>query len=87
MELKSFKNIKKSEFKIMFISVYEKPLDYKNKFVARIFDVDKPTEFYIIKDSLEDIRKDIQNSFKGCALKFDRDDMDVKSIVETYMIY
>lgn len=37
------------------ISVYKFPLDYPDKFVARLFDMQKPTKYVIIKDTLEEI--------------------------------
>lgn len=86
MEVESFKNVKANKNRIMFITVYEKPLDYKDNYVARIFYLNKPTEFFIVKNSLEEIRKDIFESFKGYYVKMDRDELDVKSIVEIYML-
>lgn len=39
------------------ISVYKKPKDYPDKYVARLWDINnKPTNFVVIADTLERIR-------------------------------
>ncbi|MDD3230899.1 MAG: hypothetical protein PHE09_17035 [Oscillospiraceae bacterium] len=42
--------------KLPLICVYKNPADYPNKYVARLWDVDKPTTLVAITDSFEEIR-------------------------------
>lgn len=42
--------------KLPLICVYKNPADYPNKYVARLWDVDKPTTLVAIADSFEEIR-------------------------------
>lgn len=39
------------------ICVYNNPSDYPGKYVARLWDVDKPTNMVAIAESLEEIRE------------------------------
>ena len=39
------------------ICVYNNPSDYPGKYVARVWDVDRPTNVVAIADSLEEIRE------------------------------
>ena len=39
------------------ICIYNSPSDYPNKYVARLWDIDKPTSFVAIAESLEEIRE------------------------------
>lgn len=81
MSVKTFKDLDFRQFTMPIITVYDKPLDYPTKFVARLYDLQKATEFAVIADSLEEIRKTIP----GWMVKMDRDMSDVKSIVEIYI--
>ena len=42
--------------KLPLICVYKNPADYPGKYVARVWDVDKPTTLVAIADSFEEIR-------------------------------
>lgn len=61
------KRIGKQEMKVLdgspMIAIYERPEDFPEKFVARLFDMHdkkhKPTEIIAIADTLEDIRRKI----------------------------
>jgi endonuclease V-like protein UPF0215 family len=39
------------------ICIYKNPADYPGKYVARLWDVDKPTNLVAIAESLEEIRE------------------------------
>lgn len=39
------------------ICIYNSPSDYSGKYVARLWDVDKPTNMVAIAESLEEIRE------------------------------
>lgn len=41
------------------ITVYSNPKDYPGKVVARVYDVDKPTNAVIVKDSLKELEEDL----------------------------
>lgn len=46
-----------------FITVYQHPIDMPDKFVARVFNLDKPTPYALVKDTLEEIRQAIPDRF------------------------
>lgn len=62
-------------------TIYRYPKDYPDKFVARKFILDKPTEERLIGDTLEEVRSLLP---KG-LIRFDRSPNDILSIVETWM--
>ena len=41
--------------KVPLICVYENPADYPGKYVARLWDLQRPTGFVMVADSLEDV--------------------------------
>ncbi len=43
--------------KFPLICIYNSPKDYPGKYVARLWDVDKPTNMVAIAESLEEIRE------------------------------
>ena len=43
--------------KFPLICIYNNPKDYPGKYVARLWDVDKPTNMVAIAESLEEIRE------------------------------
>jgi hypothetical protein len=67
------------------ITVYENPADFKGKFVARIWDIQKGTvlhtPFAVIKDSLEEIRSLIPYNFN----RIERQKGDDPCIVEVWV--
>jgi hypothetical protein len=40
-------------------TIYDRPVDYPNSFVARKFIVDRPTDEVIVRDTLAEVRKAI----------------------------
>lgn len=62
-----------------FIAVYAHPLDYPDKVVARIYDVDKPTNVILLKDSEEEITKEIQK--ETCFVRFERGAADDPKLI------
>ena len=69
--------------KLPMVAVYEKPLDFPDKYIARVFDCEKPTNVIIIRDSLEECREDITAA--GFLVCLERSPSDVISIVEIWM--
>jgi hypothetical protein len=62
-----------SNYSMPLITVYRNPSDFKGKFVARLFDLEKPTEYVIVKDTLEEVRAVIPPHFSRFA-RFEEDD-------------
>ena len=64
------------------ICVYFNTVDYPGKYVARVFDVTIASNFVVVKDTLDEIRKAIpKNRFR----RFARNDKDDPVIVESYI--
>jgi len=64
------------------IVVYYNTLDYPNVYVARLFDMDKPTNVVIVKDRFEEIKKSIPRFISN---KIERSHNDPKEIVCLYV--
>ena len=62
--------------------IYERPIDFPNHFVVRIFDVNIPTDIVYLSENLEDCRKEISEI--GLQVCFGRSKEDHKCIVETW---
>lgn len=60
--VESVKEIDFSSLKVPFIAVYQHPEDFPEQCVARIYELDKPTDTLMIKDTLEEIEKDIREN-------------------------
>ncbi len=67
-------------FDLPTITVYKLPV-YQGKFVARLWNLDKPTKYIILKDNIENIRNAIPDGFINMG-KFPFDD---PVIVETWI--
>ena len=82
------KKNKKEDQKVMeFIAVYEKPSDYPNSFVGRIWEIldsgkSVPTEAVVIASDIETVRKAAVNT--GFTYKMDRSEEDDQCVVETW---
>lgn len=59
-----------SGIRVLFIAVYDHPLDYPDKVVARIYNMDKPTNVILLGDSEEEITEEIQK--ETCLVRFER---------------
>jgi hypothetical protein len=62
------------------ITVYARPEDYPDKFVARLFDLDKPTNLAAVADTYEEIMEAIPPQMSRIA----RSENDDPCIVETW---
>ena len=62
--------------------IYEKPFDFPDHFVVRIFDVNIPTNVVYLSETLEDCRKEVSKI--GLKVCFSRDKKDPKSVIETW---
>lgn len=83
--VESMSQVDFSGLKLPLITIYEKPLDFPNAFVARVWDGEGPkaTNTIIMRFSLEECREDIQAA--GFTVKFPRAEGDEPHIVETWM--
>ena len=83
-EVRSFVEIDIGKIQIPCIGVYNRPSDYPDKCVARLFDGTKPTNIIIIRNTVEEIREDITKRFPA-MLPFGRNREDHKSVVESWI--
>lgn len=67
------------------VTVYERPLDFPNDYVARVWDGKRarPTDTMIKRSTIEEIREDIKNA--GFKTVFARAEGDDPHIIETWM--
>ena len=65
------------------IAIHMHPSDYPNKYLARVFDREVPTNAIIIKDSLEELQKDIGENTNMVFLE--RTDKDVESMLGVWI--
>lgn len=64
------------------IAVYKSPTDYPGKYVARLWDIrNNPTQFIVVKDSIEEIRTAIPNQMT----RLGPNSMDDPVIIETWI--
>lgn len=81
--VRSMHEVDFSGLKAPFIAVYKHPEDFPNECVARIYEMDKPTDTLMVKDTLEEIEADIK---KYASMTFiPRAVEDVLSLVGTWM--
>jgi hypothetical protein len=78
--IESFNQVNVSRMKMPFIVIYEHPIDYSENYVARLFDINKPTNIVILSNDLQTLRNKIP---KG-MVKFNREKEENKTIVESY---
>ncbi len=79
--LNDFENVDVSELKMPIISVFYDTVDIPKKYAARLFDLDKPTNVVVIKDTLEEIQSAIPLRFT----RIDRQSNDHPTVVETWI--
>ena len=80
----SFLEVNVSDLQCPIVAVYVNPKDYPGYCVARIFDMDKPTNVILVKDTLDEIRLDIRLAFPKME-SFRRAWNDVLCIAESWM--
>lgn len=67
---------------IPIIGIYREPADHPDKYVARIFDADRPTPIIMLSDNLEELKKDIEQTGMVFLL---RGKEDVPELIGAYM--
>ena len=72
-----------SDLKMPIAVIYDKPLDFPDKFAIRIFDLDRATNIVVLRDRLEECRKEcIDYGFSTSSPRGNDDDL---CIVEMWM--
>jgi len=66
-----------------FITLFDKPVDFPDKLVARVFELDKPTNIVCIYESKEQAREDVGKAGFGYIIP--RTPEDDAHIVESYI--
>lgn len=84
MEIDTFLHVDISELQCPIIAIYIHPEDYPEAAVARVFDLDKPTNIIIVRENEEELRNDIMNAYPWMQ-RFIRAKNDPESILETWI--
>lgn len=79
----SIQEVDFSGLKVPFVAVYKHPGDFPDKCVARIYELDKPTDTLMVKDTVEEIEADIRK-YTGMIF-LPRGKEDVPSLVGVWM--
>ena len=81
--VRSIKEVDMSDIYIPVIAVYENPEDYPGMCVARIFDMNRPTDTVIVRKTVKEINRDINRDIKRHKgmIKVARTKNDVPSLV------
>ena len=83
-EVRSFAEIDIRKIQMPCIGVYNRPGDYPDKCVARLFDWTRPTNFIITRNTVEEIQEDITKYFQA-MLSFARVKDDCKCVAESWI--
>ncbi len=59
-QISSIQEVDFSGLRVPFIAVYQSPEDFPGRYVARIFELDKPTDTVIVKKTLPELQEEIQ---------------------------
>lgn len=79
----SIREVDFSGLKVPFVAVYGHPDDFPDKYVARIYELDRATDTIMVKETLEEITADIK---EHTAMTFiPRGTADVPSLVGVWM--
>lgn len=82
-KVESINSVDMSNLSFPNIAVFYNPKDFPKQFVARVFDGGKPTNVVMVKDTLEEIVKDIRKNTSFVFIP--RDSMDHPSVVGIWM--
>jgi hypothetical protein len=61
------------------IVIYQSPSDFPGKYVARLWDLNKPTKLAVVRDTLDEIRQAIPDRFTRLAPS-PKDDLVIEEI-------
>lgn len=79
----SINQVDMSNMKMPMIAVYEHPDDFPEKCVARVFDLDKPTNVILIRDTVEELQEEIRKNTSKVFLL--RGAEDVRTLVGVWV--
>ena len=82
--IQSFSEVDITELKVLIIAIYNRPLDFPEQYVARIFDGDKPTNVILLDSSLSHIRQEIKFNFPK-MVRLPKSKKDIETLVETWI--
>jgi hypothetical protein len=77
----SFDNLLDKIETMALVTIYQNPIDYPNKYVARLFDLERKTPYVILADELNELTGKLPDYMIG----FERDINDDPCIVCTFM--
>lgn len=80
--VESINEVDMSGLSMPIIAVYKNPEDYPDKCVARIFDMDAPTNVIILTDNVNQIQQELR---KFGMHFLDREPGDIPALVGTYI--
>lgn len=83
VEVKSIRDVDLSVLQLPQVAVYNKPDDYPDKAVARVFDNGKPTNIIMLADDPNDLRWDIRK-YTNLGW-FPRGKEDVPALIGVYL--
>lgn len=79
--LDTFHDFDFTPYRLPIITVYRGPLDFPDQYAARLFDLQSPTPFVVVKASLEEIQDAIPARF----FRMNRQAPDDPVIVEVWI--
>ena len=82
-KINTFAEVEIREISNPVIVIYSNLSDYPGHFVARVWDLDKPTEILMVKKDIHEIREDIKSNIPT-AVRLPRAKNDDLCIVETW---
>lgn len=74
IEVKTIEEMKIRTTTMPLIAIHKHPKDYPDKYVARLFNLTRPTERILIRDTLEDLQKEVAKSGLFFAVRDEEDD-------------
>lgn len=82
-QVKSLTEVDFSDMKAPIITVYHSPIDFPGQIIARVFEMNHPTNVCVLYESMDDARNDAIKA--GFQTLIPRSKDDDPHIVETYM--
>lgn len=82
-KVQSVQEVDFGDWALPMIAVYKNPDDYPGYYVARVFNLERPTNVIIVKESLKEIMEDIEEHTD--MIFFDQRLDDVSSLVGIYL--
>lgn len=61
-QVENITQISLNKIRFPIIAVYKNPLDYPGKVVARVFDLNIPTEIMLLKETVEEMQQELKKT-------------------------